>query len=318
MNTTGFSSGSRGIQSVSSLPDRSRRLLAGLSAEDRLIEIGPSYNPVAAKAAGWDTVVVDHGSRAELVAKYSTAPEAPTEVIEDVDVVWRGGPLDAGFPPGDAGTFSTLIASHVLEHVPDPIAFFQSAARLLHPTRGSIRLALPDKRLCFDLFRPAATTGRVLAAHRGDGARHTYADLFDHVAYLTRLAGRAAWAREPLTALALDHTLEQARGNADAGTGAAAGYVDCHAWQFTPASFELLVLELGVLGEIDWRIDWLEPQTAMEFLVSLSRPRHAFVTLEALQARRLELLRRMLLEMREVTNQLLDAMPVDAMPAANG
>jgi SAM-dependent methyltransferase len=309
MHSPADSSASRSSPPRPALSDRSQRLLTGLSTEDRLIEIGPSYNPVAAKAAGWNTRVVDHGSRAELVAKYSTAPEAPTERIEDVDVVWRGGPLEAGFAAGDAGSFTALIASHVLEHVPDPIGFFQSAATLLHPMRGSIRLALPDKRLCFDLFRPAATTGRVLAAHRGDGDRHTYADLFDHVAYLTRLAGRAAWAREPLTALVLDHTLEQARGNADAGTAATAGYVDCHAWQFTPASFELLMLELGVLGEIDWRIDWLEPQPAMEFLVSLSRPRHAFAAIEDLQARRLELLRRMLLEMREVTEQLLDAMP---------
>ena len=84
------------------LSDRSRQLLAGLSREDRLIEIGPSYNPVAAKASGWNTAVVDHGSRAELVAKYSTAPEAPTELIEEVDVVWRGGPLDDGFAAGDA------------------------------------------------------------------------------------------------------------------------------------------------------------------------------------------------------------------------
>jgi len=313
MTTTGFSSGSQPTQSVVPMSARSQRLLSGLSGEDRLIEIGPSFNPVAAKSAGWNTVVVDHGSRAELVAKYATARDVDTSLIEDVDVVWRGGPLENGFAPADAGTFTALIASHVLEHVPDPIAFFQSAGTLLHPTRGSIRLALPDKRLCFDLFRPAVTTGRVLAAHRGHGARHSYADLFDHVAYLTRLAGRAAWAREPLTALSLDHTLQQARGNAESGTTATAEYVDCHAWQFTPASFELLVLELGVLGEIDWRIEWLEPQSAMEFLVSLSRPSRAFASFEDLQARRLELLRRMLLEMREVTDQLLAGMP-----ASNG
>ena len=309
MHSSADASAARPGMPCPALSDRSRQLLAGLSREDRLIEIGPSYNPVAAKASGWDTVVVDHGSRAELVAKYSTAPEAPTELIEEVDVVWRGGPLDDGFAAGDAGTFTALVASHVLEHVPDPIGFFQSAARLLHPTDGSIRLALPDKRLCFDLFRPAATTGRVLSAHRGDGARHTYADLFDHVAYLTRLSGRAAWAREPLAALSLDHTVEQARGNAELGSAAGSAYIDCHAWQFTPASFELLVLELGALGEIDWRIDWLEPQPAMEFLVSLSRPRESFTSVDAVQTRRLALLRRMLMELREVTDQLLDSLP---------
>ena len=76
-----------------------------------------------------------------------------------------------------------------------------------------------------------------------------------------------------------------------------------------PASFELLVLELGVLGEIDWRIDWLEPQPAMQFLVSLSRPRETFSSVDAVQARRLALLRRMMLELRDVTDQLLDTLP---------
>lgn len=83
---------------------------------------------------------------------------------------------------------------------------------------------------------------------------------------------------------------------------AGSGYVDCHAWQFTPASFELLIAELGALGEIDWRIDWLEPQPAMEFLVSLSRPRKVFATLEDLQACRLARLRQTLLELRELTD----------------
>jgi hypothetical protein len=254
------------------LSDRSRRLLAGLCSADRLIEIGPSYDPVAAKAAGWNTVVVDHASRAGLIAKYAQAAAAAVDRIEEVDVVWSGGPLDAGFAPTGAGAFSALIASHVLEHLPDPIGFLQAAARLLHPVEGTIRLALPDKRLCFDLFRPVATTGRVLAAHRTGAALHGYAELFDHVAYLTRLDGRAAWTREPLDGLALDHTLAQARGNAEHGSRAGADYVDCHAWQFTPASFELLVVELAALGEIDWQVDWIEPQPAMEFLACLSRP----------------------------------------------
>lgn len=63
------------------LSDRSRRLLAGLSIEDRLIEIGPSFNPVAPKMAGWKTVVVDHGSRADLVAKYAQPLDRATSIV---------------------------------------------------------------------------------------------------------------------------------------------------------------------------------------------------------------------------------------------
>ena len=47
----------------------------------------------------------------------------------------------------------------------------------------------------------------------------------------------------------------------------------------------------------------------MEFLVSLSRPRQLFATNDELQARRLELLRKMLLEIREITDHMIAAMP---------
>lgn len=86
-------------------------------------------------------------------------------------------------------------------------------------------------------------------------------------------------------------------------TAPSARYVDCHAWQFTPASFELIVLELAALGAIDWRIDWIESQPSTEFLVSLSRPRLALAA-DDLQHRRGELLERMIIEMRECADRL--------------
>jgi hypothetical protein len=286
------------------MDNRETLLLSGLSRDSRLIEIGPSYNPLAAKAAGWRTTIVDHGDRAALVAKYARDPSVDTTRIEEIDIVWTGGPLEEAFPAHDRGGYAAVIASHVLEHVPDPIGFFRAAEALVDSRSGLLRLALPDRRLCFDVFRPMSTTGRVLAAHRAGATRHGYAELFDHVAYLARLDGRAAWGAEPLTGLALDHTIEQAYRHAEHGSLPEARYVDCHAWQFTPASFELLVLELAAVGIIDWRIDWIEPQPAVEFLVSLSRPRLDIAAGE-LQARRCELLKRMLIEMRDVADRLV-------------
>jgi hypothetical protein len=286
------------------MPDRTTLLLSGLSRDGRLIEIGPSYSPLAAKSAGWLTTVVDHADRGALVAKYANDPSVDAGRIEDVDIVWAGGPLHEMFPADRLGTFAALIASHVLEHLPDPIGFLKAAEALVDPRDGLLRLALPDRRLCFDVFRPVSTTGRVLAAHHAGATRHGYAELFDHVAYLARLDGRAAWGDEPLTGLALDYTVEQALRHAEHGALPEAGYVDCHAWQFTPASFELLVLELAALGVIDWRIDWIEPQPAVEFLVSLSRPRLA-IGGDELQSRRCDLLKRMLIEMRDVADLLV-------------
>jgi len=287
------------------MQDRTSLLLSGLAHEHRLIEIGPSFRPLAPKADGWRTTVVDHADQAALIAKYGRDPTVETGRIEEVDVVWTGGPLHEAFPTASHGTYTALIASHVLEHIPDPIGFFKAAETLVDHRAGTLRLALPDRRLCFDVFRPTSTTGRVLAAHRAAVTRHGYAEHFDHVAYLSRLDGRAAWGAEPLGGLALDHTLEQAFRHAEHAAGPDAGYVDCHAWQFTPASFELLVLEIAALGVIDWRIDWIEPQPFTEFLVSLSRPRLDIASTDELQQRRCNLLKRMLIEFRDVADRLI-------------
>ncbi|MEN0077147.1 MAG: hypothetical protein AAGC69_22370, partial [Paracraurococcus sp.] len=82
-------------------------------------------------------------------------------------------------------------------------------------------------------------------------------------------------------------------------------YIDCHGWQFTPASFELLVLEFGELGLTDWRVDWVEPRPAVEFFARLVRGRESFASTAVREARRLDLLRRMVLEQREQIDLLV-------------
>ncbi len=45
-----------------------------------------------------------------------------------------------------------LVASHVIEHVPDLITWLREIASVLKPT-GQARLAIPDRRYTFDLLR---------------------------------------------------------------------------------------------------------------------------------------------------------------------
>lgn len=52
--------------------------------------------------------------------------------------------------------FDYIIACHVIEHVPDPIGYLHGLAKLLNPG-GIIMLAVPDKRVTFDLHRPLTT-----------------------------------------------------------------------------------------------------------------------------------------------------------------
>jgi hypothetical protein len=96
----------------------------------RLLELGPSYNPVMPKTDGWQTIVIDHADQAELIAKYD-AMKVATDRIERVDYVWQSGSLAALIPPTMHGSFDGLVASHVGEHFPDLIAFFQDASVLV-------------------------------------------------------------------------------------------------------------------------------------------------------------------------------------------
>ena len=285
------------------MDDRNATLLAGLDRTCPLIEIGPSFAPVAAKADGWATTVLDHAPRDELIAKYTHHPGVDVSRIEEVDIVWTGGPLHEAFPPAAQGRYRALVASHVIEHVPDVVAFFHSAETLLRED-GVIALAVPDKRLCFDCLRPTTTTGQILSAARARRSRLTDASLFDAVAYDARPAnGAPSWARETAGGPAPAMALEVAAAAVDGYTGLPdTPYVDAHAWVFTPASFALLVLELGALKIIDWRIETIVERQHMEFLVRLRRGREPFPTAAAREAKRTSLLHRMLLEIREQTD----------------
>ena len=72
---------------------RNDTLRAGITKNHKIIEIGPSYNPLTPKAEGWRSYVVDHANRAGLVEKYRNDPSVNLAMIEDVDFVWTGGPL---------------------------------------------------------------------------------------------------------------------------------------------------------------------------------------------------------------------------------
>ncbi len=106
--------------------DRNTLLLGDATRDSRIIEIGPSHAPIAAKRAGWNSFVVDHADQAELRAKYTGYP-VDLDAIEVVDAVWRGGRLDHAVPASHHGRFDRLIASHVIEHIPDFVTFMVAA-----------------------------------------------------------------------------------------------------------------------------------------------------------------------------------------------
>ena len=94
---------------------------------------------------------------------------------------------------------------------------------------------------------------------------------------------------EPAADVAFAHQLGLARQLFD-DSMADTVYRDAHAWQFTPASFELLILDLALSGACDWHVDWIRPATAVEFLGRLRPGMAAYADPEQVQHRRMSLL----------------------------
>lgn len=278
--------------------DRVARLLSTSNRASKILEIGASHAPIAPKSAGWNSFVVDHLPRDELRAKF-TGHDVNLDAIEEVDAIWQNGPLHESIPALQHGTFDTLIASHVIEHMPDFAGFFISAEKLLSPT-GSIALAVPDRRYCFDYFKPPSMTGDVLEAHVSGRSRHAMHSIWNHIAYSAKLDEATAWGQHPVSRPTFCHSFAEADG-ARAGfdpTGSSP-YIDCHTWHFTPSSFCLVILELGQLGIMDWKVDSLYGPEGCEFLVHLRRGAARETEPATLQRKRMELLEKHLVETRE-------------------
>src|SRR5947209_12493410 len=133
--------------------DVARRYLAGDG-----IEIGafawPLRLPPQARAR-----YVDYAPKAELLTLYATEVSSP-KAVPETDVVDDATTL-ATF--ADA-TLDFVVASHVLEHLEDPVGALKSMLRVLRPG-GVVYLILPDARHTFDAARERTTPEHLLRDH---------------------------------------------------------------------------------------------------------------------------------------------------------
>lgn len=234
--------------------ERDSNALAGLNLEGLGLEIGPSHSPIAAGLPGVECKVLDHSSQADLVRKYA-GMGVDTSRIQPVDYVWAGERyLDL---VGDT-RFDWIIASHVIEHVPDIVGFLKGCAEVLKPG-GIVSLVVPDKRATFDYYRPPTGLGPVVDAH------FQRRKLSSPGAIAECEIMMAAW--DETTAPAILHPIEHAQAMMKMpGRGV---YHDVHAWVFTPAQFRLLIEDLYLLELLELR-ELSHGEAKDEFYIKLS------------------------------------------------
>lgn len=219
--------------------DRTKKLLSGLSIEGkRGLEIGALCRPFI-KAAEHNVIYADHASTEALREKYRQDPDVDIDEIVDVTAILGEGTLAHSV----GTTVDYVVASHVIEHVPNLIGWLNELCSILNEG-GEIRLVVPDKRFTFDYLRATTRLSDVLYADLVK-ARFPMAHIvMDYVLNVVKLDGAKAWRSqiEPGT-LERHHTLRDAQNIAQQILSTNA-YHDVHCWVFTPRSMAQLFVAL--------------------------------------------------------------------------
>jgi SAM-dependent methyltransferase len=275
--------------------NRIEKALSYINIKGVGLEIGPSYNPILPKSSGAQVKTIDHLNREGLVQKYKHLSADLLNRIEEVDFICSGESLTELI--GEKYRFDYIIASHFVEHTTNLLGFIQDCENLLKPN-GVLSLVIPDKRFCFDRFKPLSTVGSVIDAYLKRQNINSPGTMLDHLCYeVVRGDNILGWDSTHTERLTLPHKdLGLVRKEIEVFINKTS-YSDCHHWIFTPKSFVLLIRDLRELGYHNLSDIGSFETVGFEFFVSLSKSSTQFIHCDRLA---------MLLEIEKEMNAVVD------------
>jgi SAM-dependent methyltransferase len=227
--------------------ERREKLVSGLDLQNSIgVEIGALDKPVIARQDG-EIIYVDHTDTASLRAKYKNDPNVDVEKIVTVDAVWGTQSLQEAV--GLTRKVDYIVASHVIEHVPDLITWLEELRAVLKPG-GEVRLAVPDRRFTFDYLRRETTLADVLNAYIARTRIPLPIAILDFFLNVATVSNIDAWegkldTSRPRLMHSVDQAITVARDSFENRN-----YHDVHCWVFTPRSFAHLFAEAADAGLI--------------------------------------------------------------------
>ncbi len=236
-------------------------------ANGRGLEIGPLVSPAVTREMG-EIYYADHATTDELREWYRRDANVDESQIVEVDFVW--GDRTLAEAAASKVPFDYVVASHVVEHVPDLIGWLQEIREILRPG-GRLSLCVPDRRFTFDVRRRESDLSDVVEAYLLRLRRPALRATFDHFYRIAPADAPALWRGEPAEdpPLNLEHALLAARTAASTDE-----YIDTHCWVFSDVSFAEVARNLMQAGLIDLRVVSFTPTRIddIEFFVTFERP----------------------------------------------
>ena len=250
---------------------RRENLLDGLNiARSVGAEIGPLHNPLIEKKEG-SVFYVDHCDTETLKAKWS--PDKTVDLAKlHVDAVWGSRTLKEAIGQSALARelghkeqgLDYVVASHVVEHVPDIVTWFIEIGAVLK-RGGSVRLAVPDKRFTFDYLRRTSFITDVADAFVRKRRVPSGNRVFDFASNMVHVDCAKAWAGDiDRTELVHGYTFQQALELAEDAESNGT-YHDVHCWVFTPRSFARLFEDLANAGLLNFQCERLRSTARNEF-----------------------------------------------------
>ena len=255
---------------------RSEKLLGDLDVSAAHgVEIGALDTPIMRRPTA-NVKYVDHLDQEGLRSKYADDPNVQKDNIVPIDGVWGENTLADCFP---GEVFDYVIASHVVEHVPNLIGWLEEVSEVLR-SDGQLILAFPDKRYCFDVLRQETDLSDLIDCHLHSIRRPTPRQVFDYNANAVEFDHTTAWFH-PKQRSELRHFVSRDGALLAARESLAGKYIDGHCSVFTARSLlELLdgLLELRLIRFRLGRFHVAEAGTNEMTLVLLRQPDNAETT----------------------------------------
>jgi SAM-dependent methyltransferase len=260
--------------------DRRAQLLKYITKDQKGIEIGPWFAPLAPKREGYNCLsfdVFDTDTLKQIADQDPGISKHQINNIESVDIIASAVNIrDEIAARGDLGRFDYIVSSHNFEHLPDPVRFLQGCECVLK-AGGVLSMAIPDKRTCFDYFRPISTLGSWLEAFFDKRTRPTLLQLFEQSSLSSEFAKNGERSivfldvEDPTNVIgsellkaAYSNLIEMKRNDT-------VSYRDAHCSVLTASSFSLILLDLMFLGLIRLSVEEIV-QNNSEFHVRLRNP----------------------------------------------
>lgn len=235
------------------------------------LEIGPLNNPIVSPDEG-EIYYCDHLPTEDLKKKYQHDPNVDTSKIVNVNYVWGKKTLREAV--GGEKTFDYVIASHVVEHIPDIISWFFEISEILKKRGGVLSLIIPDKRYTFDCLRGVSRPAELIEAYLLKLRKPSIRQIFDSHYSAALVDASTAWSelfnKKELKRFH-DHphgVFELCREVQEKNL-----YYDSHCYTFTPESIIEIFETIIQLNLFNFKVESFFPTefNGMEFYVSLQK-----------------------------------------------